>query len=360
VNGTATSTGRLWLRIAGTWTAIALFVATQEVFGMWAQGMHHNWTALFVTVAVSWLPWALVTPLVLHLGAELELKPVTYMMHAGIALGMNAVCSAWSAVLAILLNPLALSPPPTGLMYTWLAQFEGSLVSSLMTYAGIIAVGHILDAHTRIARQQAETARLNEQLSKAQFETLRRQIEPHFLFNALNSITGLVRDQENDAAVTMIARLSELLRRVIEDPKRQLVTLAEEMEFSINYIEIQKVRFDERLLLNVDVANELLSARIPSLLLQPLLENAVKHGISRRAQGGVIRISAARSNGTLTLRVYNDGPAFPPDLESACGVGMSNIRARLRSLYGDAFDLSVRNQGGDGVEVAVSVPCEES
>ena len=158
----------------------------------------------------------------------------------------------------------------------------------------------------------------------------------------------------------MIARLSELLRRVIEDPKRQLVTLAEEMEFSINYIEIQKVRFNDRLLLNVDVAKELLSARVPSLLLQPLLENAVKHGISRRAQGGAIRISAARSNGTLTLRVYNDGPAFPPYAENTSGVGMSNIRARLRSLYGDAFDLSVRNQSGDGVEVAVSVPFEES
>jgi LytS/YehU family sensor histidine kinase len=327
---------------------------------MWAQGMHHNWPALFVTVAVSWLPWALITPLVLRLGACFELKPVTYVMHAGIALGMNAVWSAWSAVLTILMNPLALFPAPEGFMDTWFGQFEGSLLSSLMTYAGIIAVGHILDAHTRIARQQAETARLNEQLSKAQFEALRRQIEPHFLFNALNSIAGLVRDKQNDSAVTMIARLSELLRRVIEDPKRQLVTLAEEMEFSLNYIEIQKVRFDDRLQVNVDVAKELLSARVPSLLLQPLLENAVKHGISRRAQGGAIRISAARSNGTLTLRVYNDGPAFPPHPQNTSGVGMSNIRARLRSLYGDAFDLSVRNQSGDGVEVAVSVPFEES
>jgi LytS/YehU family sensor histidine kinase len=327
---------------------------------MWAQGMHHNWAALFVTVAVSWLPWALVTPLVLRLGARLELKPVTYILHGGIALGMNAVCSAWSAALAIVLNPLALSPAPAGFMHSWLGQFEGSFLSSLMTYAGIIAVGHILDARTRIARQEAEAARLNEQLSKAQFEALRRQIEPHFLFNTLNSIAGLVRDQENNAAVTMIARLSELLRRVIEDPKRQLVTLAEEMEFSLNYIEIQKVRFDDRLQLYVDVAKELLSARVPTLLLQPLLENAVKHGISSRAQGGAIRISAARSNGTLTLRVYNDGPPFLPGPENTSGVGMSNIRARLRSIYGEAFDLSVRNPAGGGVEVAVSVPFEES
>jgi LytS/YehU family sensor histidine kinase len=150
--------------------------------------------------------------------------------------------------------------------------------------------------------------------------------------------------------------LSELLRRVIEDPKHQLVTLAEEMEFSLNYMSIQQVRFADRLQLSVDVPKELLSAHVPSLLLQPMLENAVKHGIARRAQGGAIRISATRTNGTLTLRVYNDGPAFPLNAETASGVGMSNIRARLCRLYGDAFDLTMRNQAGDGVEVAVSVP----
>jgi sensor histidine kinase YesM len=310
VNGASTITPRSWLWTAGVLSAIAVFEATQTVFGMWSQGMHHNWSALYLTVVLSWLPWVLVTPLVLRLGSQIKIKPASYVMHASIVLGMNVASSAWAALTIVSLNPLALSPPPGPFMHTWLGQFEGSLLSTLMIYAGIIAVGHILDARTRIARQEAETARLNEQLSKAQFEALRRQIEPHFLFNTLNSIAGLVRDNQNDLAVTMIARLSELLRRVIEDPKRPLVTLAEEMEFSCNYIEIQKIRFADRLTLNVDVPGDLLSAQVPSLLLQPMLENAVKHGISHRAQGGAIRISAARTNGMLILRVYNDGPSL--------------------------------------------------
>jgi len=359
MNTTVTAAGprRLW--IAGTWSAIAVFEATETVFGMRVQRMHHNWNALFVTVVLSWLPWALMTPLILRIGAKLVLKPIALIMNAAIALGMNGVCSAWIALMIVFLNPFAVSPAPGPFADTWLGHFNASLLSSLMIYAGIIAVGHIIDSRTRIARQQAETARLNEQLSRAQFEALRRQIEPHFLFNALNSIVGLVRDKQNVAAVTMIARLSELLRRVIEDPKRQLVTLAEEMEFSRNYIEIQKVRFADRLQLSVDVPGELLSARVPSLLIQPMLENAVKHGISRRAEGGAIRISAVRTNGMLKLRVYNDGPPFPLNGESSSGVGMTNIRARLRSLYGDSFDFSLRNQGSTGVEVAVSVPYEE-
>ena len=184
--------------------------------------------------------------------------------------------------------------------------------------------------------------------------------EPHFLFNSLNSISGLIRDQQNESAVTMIARLSEFLRRVIEDSNRQLVPLAEEMEFSEKYLAIQKIRFAERLRLNVDVPDDLLSAQVPSLVLQPMVENAVKHGISKIAQGGAIRISASRDHDMLTLRVYNDGPAFPLDEQMTCGVGMGNIRMRLQGLYGDAAALRIHNRPPDGVEVAVSVPYTRS
>src|SRR5262249_15042223 len=155
------------------------------------------------------------------------------------------------------------------------------LLSSVMLYAGILAVGLILESRLRLARQEAETARLSEQLSRAQLDALRRQIEPHFLFNSLNSIAGLIRDKQNDAAVTTIVRLSDFLRRVLADSSRQLVSLAEEVEFSERYLEIQKVRFAERLDLRVDVPVELRSAQVPSLLLQPMVENAVKHGIAK-------------------------------------------------------------------------------
>lgn len=360
MNSTSTSGVRPWLWGAAIWCAIAFFEATQTVFGMRLQGMHHNWPLLFITVVFSWLPWALVTPLVLRFGRRSQLHPLMWLGHIGFGVLVNIVASAWVGAFVLWLNPYANSPAPQRFLPVWFANFYGGLLSSLMLYGGILAVGHILESRVRLARQEAETARLNEQLSRTQLNALRRQIEPHFLFNSLNSIAGLVRDKQNDAAVQMIARLSEFLRRVLEDSNRQLVSLAEEVEFSERYLEIQKVRFAERLDLSVEVPNDLRSAQVPSLLLQPMVENAVKHGIAKRAQGGAIRISASRNNGMLTLCVYNDGPAFRSTEEAQPGVGMSNIRMRLSSLYGEKFRLNIDNKQPQGVEVSVSVPYAEA
>jgi len=240
-------------------------------------------------------------------------------------------------------------------------KFSSGLLSFLILYAAILAVSHMLDSRERLARQQSETARLNEQLSKAQLNALRKQIEPHFLFNTLNAIAGLVREERNDAAVSMIVHLSDFLRRVVQDSSRHQVPLAEELEFAQKYLEIEKVRFGERLQVSVDVARELFSAQVPSLILQPMVENAVKHGIAKRVQGGAIRIAASRCNCMLTLSVYNDGPSLPEGfLEQAnSGIGISNVRTRLQSLYGGAFKLDMKNKTPSGVEVTISVPYKE-
>ena len=156
----------------------------------------------------------------------------------------------------------------------------------------------------------------------------------------------------------MIARLSDFLRHVVEDSDRQQVPLGEELDFVQKYLDIQKVRFAERLQVSVDVPSELFPAQVPSLILQPMVENAVKHGIAKRVQGGAIRIAASRSNGRLTLSVYNDGPGLPVGWEKThSGVRNLQCRTRLQNLYGDEFDLSMQNQEPGGVEVSVSVPC---
>jgi sensor histidine kinase YesM len=224
-------------------------------------------------------------------------------------------------------------------------------------YGVILTIGAALESRRRLAEQQTETARLNEQLSTAQLDSLRRQIEPHFLFNTLNSIAGLVREHRNDAAVNMIAGLSDLLRRSLDGSPHQQVPLCEEMEFAQKYLDIQKMRFADRLRISTDIPLDLYPAQVPSLILQPMVENAIKHGIAHRAQGGSIHIAASRQNGTLTLRVSNDGPGLAPDWETANpGIGISNVRTRLQSLYGEASDLTLRNQLTGGVEVAISLP----
>jgi two-component system, LytTR family, sensor kinase len=350
-----------WFWIALIWSGVGLFDATQNVFVMRAEGMHHAWLRLFVTLLVSWVPWALGTPLVLWLGRR---YPPTQLRTAYIWFIHFAACAAIGLThaalvsgLDVLLNPWA-NPSPYGpFIPHWFDKFYNGLLSYVVLYSAILAISYVLDSRERLARQQTETARLNEQLSKAQLEALRRQIEPHFLFNSLNAIAGLIRENRNDDAVSMIAGLSDFLRRVIAESSRRQVPLAEEMDFLQKYLDIQKVRFAERLQLSMDVPEELFLAQVPSLILQPIVENAIKHGIGKRAQGGAIRIAASRCNGMLKLSVYNDGPGLSPDRENGrSGIGISNLRTRLESLYRDGFELSIKNQEPGGVEVSVSLP----
>ena len=346
-----------WFWIASIWLGVGLFGATQNVMVMRAEGMHHAWMRLFLTLLLSWLPWALATPPVLYLGRQyppLRLAPL--LVHSVACLFIGLVYAAWDAYLELLLNPYA-NPSTPAFLHFWFDVFYNRLLESLILYGCILLVAHMLASRERIAQQQTETARLNEQLSKAQLNALRQQIEPHFLFNALNAIAGLVREERNDAAVDMIARLSDLLRGVLKDSNRQNVALQEEMEFVQKYMDIQKVRFAERLQLSVDIPSELSTAQVPNLILQPIVENAVKHGIAKRIEGGAIRISAHRNNGMLSISVYNDGPGLPADWEKDhAGVGISNVRTRLQTLFGDTFELRMQNQDTSGVKVLISVP----
>jgi two-component system, LytTR family, sensor kinase len=352
-----------WIWSAVIWSAVGLFDATQTVFVMRSEGMHHAWGRLFFTSIVEWLPWAIATPFVLELGRRyppVRLKPITtWLRHLGACLTIDLAFSLWGATLEKLLNPWAAPPSSETFHKIVNMKFYNGLLSSFILYTAILLVRHMLDSRARLAIQQTETARLNEQLVKAQLSALRRQIEPHFLFNTLNSIAGLVREKRNDAAVKMIVGLSDFMRRLLDDSNRQEVPLAEELEFTQKYLDIQKVRLVERLQCSVNIPSELLTAQVPLLILQPMVENAIKHGIAKRDQGGAVRILASRSNGMLTLSVYNDGPSLSAATEKIqSGVGISNIRTRLQSLYGDAFELNMHNQDR-GVEVSVSMPFRE-
>ncbi len=352
---------RGWIWIVSVWFALGLCDATQTVITMHAEGMHHAWAKLFVTLLITWTPWALATPIIMRLGRQyppVRLHPLsTWLVHLAACAAIGVVSACWTAWLEVFLNPWANSDAPGPFLLLWRYRFYNNLVQYVVLYASTLAIIYVLESKERLAYQQTETARLNEQLSKAQLDAVRRQIEPHFLFNTLNAIAGLVREKRSDAAVDMIVGLSDFLRRVVNDSNRQQVPLGDELEFAQRYLDIQKVRFADRLQLSVDVPKELFPAQVPSLILQPMVENAVKHGIAKRIQGGAIRIAAVRSNGTLTLRVYNDGPSLPSGWEdSQSGIGISNVRARLRGLYGDAFAFTIRNQEPGGVEVSVSVP----
>jgi two-component system LytT family sensor kinase len=353
-----------WRWIAAMWCAGGLFDAIQAVLVLrFENGSQQPWLPVFATEMATWLPWVLATPWIVGLARRhsfvggLTLRSVAVHMAAFATIG--AVAEAWTATLQVLFNPWGYRRPPEFLDY-WSATLLYHVLIFLIAYALILTITYLVDSRDKVARQMTETARLNEELSKAQLAALRRQMEPHFMFNALNSIAGLVRDQRNDAAVSMIVGLSEFLRRASNDSHRPQVTLAAEVEYLQRYVDIQQVRFGDRLRVSVEISADLLDAQVPGLLLQPLVENAIKHGIATRVVGGNIRVSGVRKEGRLHLSVYNDGPAFADDWQAhGAGVGLANLRTRLRILYGDTSDLQMKRVGTEGVEVVVMLPMKE-
>jgi len=351
-----------WKWIATLWLAAALFEASRSIFVLHAEGKSGGELVLFVTQSVNLLPWMLATPLVIRLAHRYPILPrptaQSAMVHLLTLAAISLVAEAWSAVLQVTFNPWAIPTPPT----FW-ATFSATLVFQALTclfiYVLIVTGTYLVESRDDAARQMTEAARLNEELSKVQLAALRRQMEPHFMFNTLNSIAGLVRDHRNDAAVNMIVGLSEFLRRATEDSHRALVTLEEEVEYLQRYIDIQKLRFGERLRFGAHIAPDLNEVEVPSLLLQPLVENAIKHGLSERVAGGEVRVTGEKIGGTLRLAVYNDGPPFPPDWQES-GVGLANLRTRLQILYGDAAELKVNEVANEGVEVAVTLPLAQA
>jgi LytS/YehU family sensor histidine kinase len=221
----------------------------------------------------------------------------------------------------------------------------------LLAYGGILGMLVAVAWSHRVRQEQLATAALGTQLAEARLQALRSQLNPHFLFNAMNSIAMLVRKKENDAAVTMIAGLSDLLRYFLEERPPQEVRLRDELAFLERYLAVESVRFQDRLQVRIAAEPGVLDAYVPNLVLQPLVENALQHGIARRVSAGKLAILAEATDTTLTLRVEDDGPgpaAAKSGPAGAGGVGLRNVRARLQQLYGakQTFELSPGPSGG--------------
>lgn len=330
-----------WLWIAAIWFAVGLFDATRTVFVMRAEGMHHDWPHLFLMLLLSWLVWALATPLVLRLIGRRN-----WLIHPAACLLIGVVSAAWIGWLQWWLNPWA-SGHPSGFLTIWRARFQEDLLAYIVLYATIAAAGFAWRSQEQLARQR-------EVLVQARLDALRRQIEPHFLFNSLNAIVSLIREGRPTDAIDVTVELGDLLRRLLDDSGRTLVPLFEEFDFLGKYLDIQKVRFGERLVIAIDRPAELAMAQVPALILQPLAENALKHGIGRRVEGGRLDIKVAQDGGQLTIQVENDAPPLPSDLQD--GIGLSNIRARLASLYGEGAGLAIGAGAPGKVLVTLSLP----
>lgn len=346
-----------WVWIAAIWCGAALFDASQTLLTMHLVGVGKAWLRPFLIVFISWLPWALATPFIVELARRWPIVPgeifKAMSLHLAAFAAISATAEGWSALLQVIFDPWHRKTPPT-FVDTWSDLLLEQTVTFVIAYALILAATYVVDSREKMARQ-------NEELARAQLAALRSQMDPHFMFNTLNSIASLVYDQRGEAAVGMIVGLSELLRRASEDSHRAQVTLQEEVEYLQRYIDIQKIRFGERLRVSIDIPNELLAIQVPSLLLQPLVENAIKHGVSKRRSGGEVRVAGVSRDGALRLTVYNDGPCEQEDMALAPHrVGLGNLRTRLKILHGDRSSLLLQPAEEGGVEVIVTLPLQET
>ncbi len=348
---------KLWLQVAAAWLTIALFDATQTLVTMRAMGMHHAWVTLFVVTTVTWLVWPVVTPAVFALLQRFRLPSksvLPWIVHGVACIAIGLAWATWAALLEHLTNPLANPHGPDAFADIWYPKFYGMLIVGFILYGAIVALNVSLDAHNRLARQQAASARMAELLAQAQLAMLRLQLEPHFVFNSLNAVTGLIREERGNDAIAVIAALGDLLRRVTDHSDRQYVVLEEEIAFLHKYLEIQQMRFAERLRYHIEIPDDLLGAQVPDFILQPLVENAIKHGIGKRAKGGALRVEAVRAGALLTLTVYNDGPLLPDHVGE--GVGLANARQRLAALYGSEQTFELTNWSNTGVLATITLP----
>lgn len=202
-------------------------------------------------------------------------------------------------------------------------------------------------------------ARLSEQLTGARFAALQAQVNPHFLFNTLNTIAVLVRDTDTAGATRMIEQLSDLLRRTLKPDRANEVTVDEELGLVRQYLAIEQARFSDRLRPSFDIAEAVRSAAVPSFAIQHLVENAVRHGIARRQEAGRVTITVHRLGDTLVVSVSDDGPGLDAAKETPKGHGIENTRERLRALYGDRASLSVESQPGGGTMATLRAPFRE-
>jgi two-component system, LytTR family, sensor kinase len=307
------------------------------------------------------------TPLILWLGKHFPVEKHSWKKHLPLHI---VACTTLAAIhSAVVVISTSIFRPYDEMMKgrPFAESFWDRLASEfhleLIVYGMILGVGYAFSYYRRYRERELRASQLESQLAQAQLQALKMQLHPHFLFNTLNGIAGLVRDQKNKAAVSMIAGLSDLLRHTLENAGKQEVPLREELEFLELYLDIQQMRFPDRLNVQMKIATEALDAQVPNLILQPLVENAIRHGVALRTSAGTVGVSARPDDGFLEMTVYDDGPGLNRQLSaterggaSASGIGLSNTRARLEQLYGERYRFDVHDRDEGGVEAVIMIP----
>jgi two-component system, LytTR family, sensor kinase len=335
---------------------LAFGLVALVLVGQFALAVSLSWSEALQMAARDWLPWAIITPLVFRFVARVPIErnrlKLALPLHIGCGIAMMALCILWADVVL----PSHFTPSGSQGAPAEPPWFVRVVVFRLPVYLVIVSLAHALYFYRRYQERERRTLSLEASLAKARLEALRMQLQPHFLFNSLNAIAELVHVNP-EAADDMLAALSDLLRLTLETSTEQELPLRREMEFVERYLAIERVRFGKRLQVTAEIPREVQDAMVPAFLLQPLVENAIRHGLEPKTRTGALVVSAKREGKDLHLSVSDNGAGLPKTEPLRKGIGLANIRERLRSLYDGAAKFELRDLGdADGLTVEITIP----
>ena len=345
------------------WVALATFSAVNRLLDPRAGGLRFiSPTGPILLGYVEALLWAGLTPAIFLMSAwALRARTNVILRAAAVMAAGILIALVTNAVLDVFRFDIFHVPRRRAQLITPFLSFRVTFLNHFFMYFAVLAAGFAREYSERDRVRQRETehlateaAQLQAQLAQARLEALRMQINPHFLFNTLHAISALV-ERDPAGVRRMIARLSELLRYTLDTAASEEVSLRQELAFVQRYFEIMNVRFEGRLTFGEQIASEVEEALVPSLILQPLVENALKHGVSSSRGGGKLALAARRDGEHLVVSITDDG-AGPSEQNSESGIGLANVRERLRQMYGDRGRFSLHTAAGGGTVAEIRVP----
>jgi two-component system, LytTR family, sensor kinase len=341
----------LVLLVVGS-TLVGLYFASQAAMTM-TYGGSISWTKALSVNLTYYYCWGLAVPVILWVTRRFPFTETRWRSAVGGHLLACLAIGAAVTVVAEVVLKYGLNARPGSLSELIVYGMGVNLHSTLPTYWMVVIAGAAFDFYARLRDREVRASQLEASLSDARLTALRTQLRPHFLFNSLNSISTLIHE-EPQAANAMLARLSDFLRATLHADSRQMVPLRDELDFVAQYLEIEKVRLQDRLRVVYDIDADVLDTSVPTLILQPIVENAIYHAISPRVEGGTIIISAATDHSGLRLRIQDDGPGMTE--ATGARIGLQNTRARLLQLYGGGSRLDLQAGSPTGLVVVLSIP----
>ena len=361
---------KMWMYVAlfCLWTLAGLFMLTQDLAQMMLTQDRHPVSHHLISWMVGVWLWVLYTPFVLWLGRKfpLEHKPHwrKVLIHLPISLVFPFVALTIESVIlrGLRVFPDIMTSVPATLVFLLIIGYHQDVLTYWTILGAQCAYGWYRRYEERrqaALRLELRSSQLERQLAEAHLRALKMQLQPHFLFNTLNTIMVLVRQQKGKEAEEMLARLSDLLRSVLDDVHAQEVPLTRELEYLQLYLAIEQVRFQDRLHVEVAADPEVLDAALPHMALQPIVENAIRHGLAPKLEGGVITLRSLVDNGRMRIEIEDNGLGMTADRLARVhdeGIGMSNVQERLRLLYGEDFRFEVTSRLGSGTLVRIDVP----